>query len=271
MPNFLLLTSADISSLGRIQKESLSTQTLMELLVSDLRSMSVLKDPSGDFLPYTRWGGVQTDCKGNVATINLSLLRSTRQTEDCIKSTGKAHTIDLKWIPEGTRAFRAYREMLEGPIETEVLPESLITFCVPHNHFKSKFCTANLPKALQSINIDDNRLHGSLDLVSLPKSLITFLAAKNFFSGSIDLSALPTHLNKLDVAKNQLSGRLSLLSPNECLESAHFEGNAFSTDYMELELTEKLQDVVVAVALYDKCFDRFGKPLKDDRLYAHFE
>ena len=207
------------TTFGRVDLDSMSEQTLMELLILDVKHIASLKDSDGGFLDIASWGGVKIDSDDHVSDIDFS-----KETEfgffadddgevdsDCdLLVIGPEGSIDLKWMPRFVQSFEIYSLDLLGSVETAFLPRTLVKLNIEGNRFSGTFDTTHLPDKIVEITISSNCFDGTLNMESLPETLTYFEAIKNIFSGTLNLENLPTSIVSLHLNANQFSGTVDL-------------------------------------------------------------
>ena len=109
---FQLILSAD-SSIGRFDKNSLSDQTLMELLVDRLTHQAkyILRDSTEEFKDKCTWECVTCDVEDNVVQIHFMQPYN--------------GTLDFAFIPPKVRSFATKNQYFHGTIDTALLPSGL--------------------------------------------------------------------------------------------------------------------------------------------------
>mmetsp|Transcript_25699 Transcript_25699/g.40060 ORF Transcript_25699/g.40060 Transcript_25699/m.40060 type:complete len:218 (-) Transcript_25699:7-660(-) len=157
---------------GKFDVNSLSQQTLMELLIQDVYDKEPLCIDDEDPKDIRRWHGVTLNVKEEVVRIvwrgfDISL----------------SGTLDFRKLPPTVENVQVQRTDLEGTLDCSMLPQSIVIF-----------------------GIQSNRFSGELDLTCLPKQLEHFCVQSNDFGGTLDLSSLPETLRRLDLSLNQSVG-----------------------------------------------------------------
>ena len=213
------LHSAD-AECGKVDYDALSEQTLLELLIQDVKNISALQDSDGGFLDISEWPGLSFDVDGKVGHIDYyhylgeSLFGdpsdddSDDENDDC--PIGPGGSIDLRWVPMHVTEFSMQGLKLSGTIETASLPRKLIDFDITGNEFSGPFETTDLPSTSEDIRIRENQLSGTLDMTALPPKLQIFDAGNNRFTGSVDFGSLPEGVTLVDVGGNKFTGSVDL-------------------------------------------------------------
>ena len=212
--NLVLLRAADLS-LGKVDKGSLSDQTLMELLFDGLTEDS--KDSfilDGAYTDACLWPGVS--CNENHSVEKIAIINF----------------------------------FFEGTVSFDYLPPHLTEFSMPTRAFKQKrlvgtLDTAEMPRKMQKFDIFWNAISGTVDMTSLPPSLSHLNLARNNFSGTCDLTALPESMTYLSVARNQLTGSIALDALPNSLETLILSFNSFSGTLCFDKLPEKLGKLIL--------------------------
>mmetsp|Transcript_7233 Transcript_7233/g.10910 ORF Transcript_7233/g.10910 Transcript_7233/m.10910 type:complete len:197 (-) Transcript_7233:24-614(-) len=98
---------------------------------------------------------------------------------------------------------------LSGSLALEWLPNTLQKVFLCGNSFSGEINVTCLPDFLEEITFSDNNLSGCIDLTRLPMSLKRLNLDLNSFEGEIDFSNLPPSLQFLDMEGNmKLSGEI---------------------------------------------------------------
>ena len=230
MINTILTTLKAIDAhVGRVDIESLSDETMLELMVQDLppeaRAVFIPEEASEEvFLMRSRPVGL--DDKGHIVRIYpLSL-----PNEEPMYLEG---TIHFEYMPRHVQSFNLYKlNDLKGTVETNELPESLRIFGVSANKFSGSFNFEVLPRELRYLNLSYNSFSGSCVFTSLPVHLEEIYLQRNGFRGSIALHSLPRTLKKLNISENALSGSLILENLPDGLGSLLCQQNQFSGEFV---------------------------------------
>ena len=237
---FLLPIHAIDSMAARFDKLILTQQSLMELLVENLRDVAIAKDDSGDFIPIEDWSILKFDDDGNVKEItmdethveNYGNLFASIKEDRSIEEGGfdLGGTIDFQYVPS-TALSLAIRDLeFEGTIETAQLPGGLEFLSLTGNKLTGTFCVEHLPKNLRKIFICGNKFCGDLRVDCMPPAVERFDAGDNQFSGEVDLSRLPSKLAMLDISENMLTGSIALLNLPKTLQTVRLHKNAFDAN-----------------------------------------
>ena len=219
-------------ALGRLDYDSLSDQTLMEMLIDGMIEwqMKHFQDKNGNFLDAGEWHFV-TITDGRVTAITASYHQfSTKQ-------------FPFWFIPPHVKKFRLDQCQLHGTLDPSLLPRELRVFNVSTNALHGTISFKGAPQSLQEMCIFGNAFSGSLAVEDLPQTMRDFNAGKNQFSGEISLNDLPPALERLQLTNNALTGSINIERPPEYLSRLHLRNNSFSGDFRMSEVPHSL-DVV---------------------------
>ena len=236
---YSLLYAVD-PSLGRLDYDSLSDQTLMEIFTSRMKEehIEVLQDKSGNFLDVCEWENVVcTDDR--VTHVKMSYWVFTEK------------PVAFEYIPPLVTYFEAVYCLMRGSLDTRVLPVHLVKFTVYGNSLSAMVDFRGLPRGLQDICISFNSFCGSCALENLPSSLSRLYADSNQFSGEISLNHLPSMLETLNLRNNRLHGSVVLKNLPQALRSLFLSANDFTGDFQLLDLPSRLKNV-------DICFNKWS-------------
>ncbi|KNH07537.1 hypothetical protein XU18_2069 [Perkinsela sp. CCAP 1560/4] len=187
---FLFLDTVD-SSLGRVDHESFSHQTLMEMVIQGTTDKRAICGDPDEPKSIEDWKGVVI-ADDEVVEINW-------------RNCGFTGSLCLEWLPSSVREFAAFHNGLTGTLECAALPTAMKKLGLGDNAFTGQIDLETLPERMELINVCNNELSGSLKLESLSDTLTHFVTSSNQFSGSVDLTQLPVALVWLDLSENQLS------------------------------------------------------------------
>ena len=233
------LISAD-PHLGRLDYESLSDQTRMEILFEGMRSYlkKRIQDESGDFKDVCAWrtqsNNISVTC-GNDRVQGISV----------VYGEFSADQFPFKFIPPLVTKFSMEQSKLHGTLDTSVLPSGLTEFAVPSNDLHGEIDFSAFPRNLIHINICQNGFEGSCALDKLPDSVQTFYAIDNFFSGEIPINALPKALFILLLISNQLCGPLHIERLPVNIQEINLSQNCFTGELRLLDIPQALSSFEV--------------------------
>ena len=223
-------------SLGRLDYDSLSDQTRMEILIDGLTNGTKkhFQDQHGGYKAIEKWRGVRIDKEANVISISFSPLFFV------FEDSG---SLNFAFLPPKLRAFSALNQKLRGTVDAENLPENLLRCTMSNNGLSGSFDLGKLPDQLESLNLRMNSFSGECDLSKLPKKMKWLILAKNAFSGSVRLDALPIGFEHLELQHNDFSGKIDLSKLPEALKYMNLHGNQFSGGFILRKLPEALLEV----------------------------
>ena len=231
----LCLLSID-PALGRLDYDSLSDQTLMEMLVDCFHSRD-LHDENGYFKDVCEWS------IGYLSIVKCKNDRVDSIDFDRWHFDGKQ--FEFGFIPPLVKSFKSYKCELQGTLDTSHLPISLIQLNVSYNALFGTINFKTFPRDLEIIVIEMNLFSGNVVLSDLPDSVVLFNADRNDFSGQIVLQILPAAMQRLSLARNKLSGLITIDSTHSSIEEINLYGNSFWGDVRLLVLPPKLNHVNV--------------------------
>jgi len=229
-------------SLGRIDKQSLTTQTLMELLISTIERKNLIIKKDENLDRFESWDGVIThdggfkitwglkrfggsmnfqwlpDCllRFNVSSNNLEWTADFSNLQDSalerleIALNSFTGTLDLTHLPPRLQYLDFAKNSLEGTMDLTHLPSTLTQLLGYKNKFSGSLCLEHLPISLHTLSISENNFEGSISLQNLPKELNGIFIASCQLSGSLDLTQLPNSVERMYMYKNNFSGELKI-------------------------------------------------------------
>ena len=254
MFGFVALCHAN-STLARPDKESLSEQLLMELLIAKIRSPEVFLDTSGSVRDIHTWEGLAFDAFQRVIGIRWDESTGIRHVErGCNPYSGNvlalSGDIDMQWIPWHVQYFMLLYLDVGGSVETHHLPRCLESLNMGGNCFQGTFHIDTLPLNMADIHIEGNRLSGSLNLAKMSPNMRTFCAMWNFFSGSLDLSRLPDTVEVLRLELNEFCGELYLHSFPTNIRHISLYHNAFTQENLVIgSIPEHLRSLQIDASM----------------------
>ena len=200
MPEQILLLCSD-PNLGRVDYNSLSDQTLMEMLFDgfDDEAKKKYQDNEGMYLDVCDWSCVTCDDDERVIKIDA----------DSSKITG---SIQLCYVPPKVKKLKVTPSWpgseLTGSVDLAHLPKDMKHLDFQNNIFTGKIDLTQLPEGMKKLFLDHNQLTGEIDLTQLPKGMEALRLDRNQLTGEIDLTCLPEGMQYLHISRNQLSGSL---------------------------------------------------------------
>ena len=215
---FVFLQAVD-PSLGRFDRNALTDQMLMELLIEpfDGPSKQRFLDSAGHIADACVWLGVFCSDAGDVESVFIS--------------EKVAPSINLQFLPSKLLCFSIRGHALDGSLDVHDLPATLMDYDIADNKICGELDLPALPRAMRLLCVEFNLLTGTLDLKSLPPSLETFYGASNQFTGSISLTSLPEGLEELSLSNNMLSGEICLDSLPLMLQEIRLDRNHLTGEF----------------------------------------
>ena len=191
---FAVLSDAHSSNgLGRVDKASMSDQTLLELVVNGISDISCLQ-ADGIFDNIRVWKGASFDADGTLLRLYWS--------RHGLRFFPSGGTIDLRWLPETLQVVSVAFNCLEGSVDFKRLPGALVELYISHNELTGVLSLDNLPGNLRELIIDHNRFSGRVTAESLPKSMTSMCLSHNAFSGMLCLVNIPQYMMYITVQEN---------------------------------------------------------------------
>mmetsp|Transcript_2186 Transcript_2186/g.3417 ORF Transcript_2186/g.3417 Transcript_2186/m.3417 type:complete len:229 (-) Transcript_2186:6-692(-) len=190
-------------SLGKVDKSSLSQQTLMELLIQDIDNKSDICGLPENPKDISEWRDVSFNDSNEITQINWG----------CEELNGSIH---LEWLPLTVAKVDIWNKffsdaVLTGTLDLSNLPASLRYLWLRGNEYFGEIDLTRLPGGMLELDVSYNRLSGRLDLTRLPDGIEVLLLQQNCFSGETNLSELPDSLVDFNVSNNRdLAGEITL-------------------------------------------------------------
>uniref|UniRef100_A0A7S4KTR8 Leucine-rich repeat protein n=1 Tax=Paramoeba aestuarina TaxID=180227 RepID=A0A7S4KTR8_9EUKA len=195
MQSLCTLSASELnSSLGRIEREYLPQETLMELLLDKIENKARICGVEEIHPPLAQWTGVKLYTDGRVHEISWGV-------------KGLIGEIDLQLVPESVTAIMLWENTLHGSLNLSCLPDGMKELYCSQNAFTGTIDLIHLPSSMTGLSASFNELSGSLNLQQLPRRLLTLYLNNNAFSGSISLINLPSTMTTLNLSMNDLSGK----------------------------------------------------------------
>ena len=232
------------SKLGRLDYDSLSDQTLMELLIEgfDDKTKKEFKGKDGMYLDVCDWSGMKCDDDERVIEINMTSLHVSGLLELCyippkVKvlriSSWDKHTltgsVDLARLPDGMQKLYLGQNQLTGEIDLSQLPEGVKYLSVGSNKLTGKIDLTHLPDAMGGLFLEKNQITGEIDLTHLPSEIKTLRLNNNKLTGEIDLTRLPERIEYLFLQNNELTGPLVIETLQPRIFMLDVQGNHFNS------------------------------------------
>ena len=230
-------------ALGRIHKDTLSDQTLMEILIAGMDDCIkfLYQDDNGNFTDFQQWNEVY-HWGGRVTGIGFT------------KRLYDTEQFPFAFIPPFVTDFKMYSCNLHGTLQTSALPANIEHFKVQGNKLHGSLDFQGFPRKLLIINIRSNQFSGSCALEDLPNELTIFNAKDNDFSGEIDLNSLPDDLQLLLLQKNKLTGSVNIARLPRIICGIDLSNNALSGDFRLMVFPESLDYINVESNLLSQTF-----------------
>ena len=211
------ILTIDSSGTGRFNRDDLSDQAMMELLIDGLpeSQKELFQDDAGEFKDISEWPIVEIE-DDEVAEVEIR--------EDDGEYSG---TLPFKFIPTSARRVWVSETSLTGTLDTSCLSPNLLDFQLCENEFHGSIDLTALPASLESFDVNLNKFTGSCDLTRLTASLQHLDLSENAFSGTVDLTSLPAKMESLRLSENDFCGELSFDALPGALRWFDISDNAF--------------------------------------------
>ena len=155
--------------------------------------------------PVCKWHNIECDANGEIFRINwtmLSLEGTPHWTHlsniKCIfiflNSNKLLEEIVLKWLPPNIRLFNGSGNKFGGGLNLNELPKQIESLQLDSCHLRGTISLHDLPHGFQSLQLGQNQLSGCLDFRALPVSINLLGFSYNNFSGPVDLHILPYYI-----------------------------------------------------------------------------
>jgi len=202
--NLLAVLSAD--PVARVDKNTMSDQTLFELVVAEMAARTSFWDSDADaFRPIFEWRGLTFCTDGSVSEIkwNTFSIDPAPPQGFFLNRALQGGTIALKWLPSTIQSCAINHLALQGTVATALLPRSLKQLTLSENKFSGTFDTSGLPPNIEGIDISGNMFEGTIDIASLPHKMKTFSVNRNAFTGTLDVARFPKSLSAIWIYGNR--------------------------------------------------------------------
>ena len=215
------------SSLGRVQPDMLSDQTLCELLISALDEDSQRRhqDKEGVFLDFEEFESIEINESGEAHEFRLisvsdknysgSLVSNYIPQTVCavfIFATRMSGEVDFARFPPALESLTLKMSLFCGSAALEDLPASVKSVDISSNRFTGTIAFESLPPKMESLRVLNNAFHGTVAFRCLPKTLVALNLALNKFTGEVPTDTLPPAMQSLSIFHNDFSGKLDLRS-----------------------------------------------------------
>ena len=266
-----LYLTLQADSCGRIDKNALPQETLLELLVADLKGCEAFRDSEGSYTAIATWPGLEFNDSGDVTGIDCEFdAFSDIFDADYVPLVKQGGSIDLAFLPHKLKKFIINCMKLAGTVDTSTLPRGLELFEIETNAFFGSFVVGDLPRGMTYLYVQDNKLSGSFHLEDLPPALQTLDASHNCFEGSLDFSKLPDTLEYLFMQHNKFSGSISLGHTPPRLVNLWINQNNFAQDVLRIGgHVVKVNGVRLDEGAFGLIIDPEGKDLEVTKQWGH--
>ena len=168
-PKMLLLFSSDIPSLGRADKEMLTSQQRMEMLLVTEDGSSPFDTKQSIIDDACTWPGVSCSSEGEVTQIEWS--------DPDRKLSG---SINFGMLPRYLLTIGFVSQDFVGEVDTSDLPSNLTQLKVIVCEFTGTLNLGHLPRTLEIFTFVENRITRIENMVNLPISLQSFTIDERF-------------------------------------------------------------------------------------------
>ena len=261
--NLMRVLPAIDSALGRLDIDSLSDQTLMELLIEGIEEDWKVRfedSDQEDLRAIEEWDTLGFDADGKVERIHMSagaggsvafqyLPKSVKEVDfsECML-TG---SVEVSLLPDGLELFNVMLAGLSGTFDFAELPSHLVVCDISDNSFHGSADFTNLPAGLTELELRSNNFTGTLSPTALPKGLAVLGLNDNSFHGSLQFSTLPRSMYEFRASDNEFSGTLDWENLPPGLDTLWLQGNKFTGELRLEKNFEKLTVVDVADNLFE--------------------
>ena len=223
-----------IDGLGRLEPSSLPEQTLMELLVENLskRGKRKFQTSDGAFRDIREWPDVQLNPSGKVVHIRLWH----------ISANGD---LSLRHIPRQVTLFSSSSNGWTGTAEFADLPPAMERLELDDNKLHGTIETAQLPSTLSTCNLRGNKISGTVNLRTLPENMRDLRLSQNQLVGTVDLTKLGC-MTILDLSSNQLTGSLDVSNLPLCMRQLLLSNNQFAGEICLENIPELMETLIIA-------------------------
>ncbi|KNH00533.1 leucine-rich repeat protein [Perkinsela sp. CCAP 1560/4] len=145
----LLFLSTVDPSLGRVDHDSFSHQTLMEMVIDGITNKEKVCGDFAEPKDIEEWEGVEIE-DGKVAKIDWDHFDMER-------------SLHLEWLPSSVRKCTMFQSRLTGTLDLASLPISMKELDLGFNAFTGSINLERLPERMESISVFKNKLSGRPD------------------------------------------------------------------------------------------------------------
>ena len=263
--NALLLLSSD-SGAARVDFQSLSEQSLLELLVENMKCKFEFQNDEGDFYAAEEWLGV-TFADSNVTKVHWESEAGVYGfLEEPNERMTPGGSIDFQWFPAAVESIIITFMELEGGIATEVLPRGLLFLDCSRNKFSGSFALETLPPNINSVYAPGNALSGDIDLEKIPDSLHHLSLEGNSVTGGVRFS-LTSQIYFCFLHNNKLTGPVDLVHMPGTLQKLTLHGNNIRQQELILgKLPGELVSLRLGLVQFDAVLNADGTPCMSDAI-----
>ena len=216
---------ADDTDLLRVDKQSLSDQTLMEIAFAEVQSVNLYQDSDGAFLDFEMWPGL--GCAfGKIYEIEVPDQQLTG--------------VRLSWLPASVGRINFQDCGLSGTLPARDLPDALVYINLDGNNMDGSLPFNELPRYLQALFVRNNQFSGTIDLLRAPPEIEDLFLSQNRFEGSLVLEGLPQSLQILELSGNRFSGTVSLIALPKSIYELNLGSNLLSGSLVIRNMPERL-------------------------------
>ena len=194
---FLLLCQSMDSALGKVDRNSMTQQSLMEILVSEWKEQSNFQASNGDFFDATKWRGIKCDIEDNIVSVSWI---------DWFWARNEGGTLDLQWLPCTVTRFAVTGSRLEGTVDMISLPRNLEYLFLDRNDLYGTIDIPSAPNPIKKLILYENHFHGTLNLLCIPPHAEVIQLNNNKFHGCVVIGNLPPSLRDLCLRENDFKG-----------------------------------------------------------------
>ena len=234
-------------TLGRVDYNSLSDQTLMEMLIDgfDDKTKAEYQDNDGMYLDVCKWSCIQCDDDERVIIADIKTRNVSGSIGICYvppkvkelymraRHKGKlTGSVDLTHLPVGMHVLQLQKNELTGEVDLAHLPNGMGFLHLNNNQLTGEIRLDHLPGEMQYLYLHTNKLTGELDLTQLPHRMRYLFLQNNNFTGEIDLTQLPDRILFLYLNNNQFTGEIDLTQLPHGINGLYLQDNLLSGSFI---------------------------------------
>eukprot|EP00009_Paramoeba_aestuarina_P014924 CAMPEP_0201531472 /NCGR_PEP_ID=MMETSP0161_2-20130828/47716_1 /ASSEMBLY_ACC=CAM_ASM_000251 /TAXON_ID=180227 /ORGANISM="Neoparamoeba aestuarina, Strain SoJaBio B1-5/56/2" /LENGTH=194 /DNA_ID=CAMNT_0047934399 /DNA_START=12 /DNA_END=593 /DNA_ORIENTATION=+ len=194
----------------------------MELLIDGFKNKEKICGPVESPAALCDWQGVALDRSDKVTRISWNWLHL-------------SGTFNIQWIPLAVTDLSLTNNCrISRGISLAELPEALQELNLARNSFSGEIDLTGLPKSLKKLFLNVNTFTGTVCLTQLPHALTTMYLSGNLFFGSVDLTKLPSNMKALRLNKNGFSGEVDFRHLPQSLTEIHLQDTSLSGEYFRV-------------------------------------